>query len=158
MTDSQIVCPSCRAEIKLTESLAAPLIAKTRRKFDQQLAAKEADFGRREALLKQASEEIAKARESVEEQVATKLKAERSNIVENGSEASRQAQEAQQTKMEMRYGCSPQYGQPLSPSAPRFLFSGSLLKIRASLRTRNSRAGSKFNLLFARLAPNRFLP
>ncbi|WP_084302673.1 hypothetical protein [Bradyrhizobium sp. WSM2254] len=25
MTDPQIVCPSCRTEIKLTESLAAPL-------------------------------------------------------------------------------------------------------------------------------------
>lgn len=62
MTDPQFVCPSCRAEIKLTESLAAPLIAETRRKFDEQLAAKEADFGRREELLKQASEEIAKAR------------------------------------------------------------------------------------------------
>lgn len=61
VTDPQIVCPTCRTEIKLTESLAAPLIAETRRKFDQQLAAKEADFGRREALLKQASEDIAKS-------------------------------------------------------------------------------------------------
>ncbi|WP_036022180.1 DUF2130 domain-containing protein [Bradyrhizobium yuanmingense] len=91
MTDPQIVCPSCRTEIKLTESLAAPLIAETRRKFDQQLAAKEADFGRREALLKQAGEEIAKARQTVDEQVAAKLKAERSSIVEEEAKRARLA-------------------------------------------------------------------
>ncbi|MBB4427606.1 hypothetical protein GGD66_006189 [Bradyrhizobium sp. CIR48] len=91
VTDPQIVCPSCRTEIKLTESLAAPLIAETRRKFDQQLAAKEADFGRREALLRQASEEIAKAREAVDEQVAAKLKAERSSIVETEAKRARLA-------------------------------------------------------------------
>jgi hypothetical protein len=51
MTDPQIVCPNCRTEIRLTESLAAPLIAETRQQFEAQLAAKEADFGRREARL-----------------------------------------------------------------------------------------------------------
>ncbi|MBR1031180.1 DUF2130 domain-containing protein [Bradyrhizobium liaoningense] len=91
MTDPQIVCPNCRTEIKLTESLAAPLIAETRRKFDQQLAAKEEDFGRRDALLKQAREEIAKAREDVDEQVAAKLKAERANIAEAEAKRARLA-------------------------------------------------------------------
>jgi hypothetical protein len=85
VTDPQIVCPSCRTQIKLTESLAAPLIAETRRKLDQQLAAREADFGRREALLKEAQEQIARARETVEEQVAAKLKTERFSIAEDGA-------------------------------------------------------------------------
>jgi hypothetical protein len=48
----QIVCPNCRIEIRLTDSVAAPLIADARRQFEQQLAAREADFGRREAGLK----------------------------------------------------------------------------------------------------------
>lgn len=91
VTDPQIVCPNCHTEIKLTESLAAPLIAETRRKFDQQLTAKEEDFGRREALLKQAREEIAKAREAVDEQVAAKLKAERANIAEAEAKRARLA-------------------------------------------------------------------
>lgn len=91
VTDPQIVCPNCHTDIKLTESLAAPLIAETRRRFDQQLAAKEADFGRREAVLKQAQEEIAKAREAVDEQVAAKLRAERSNIVEAEAKRARLA-------------------------------------------------------------------
>jgi hypothetical protein len=91
VTDPQIVCPNCRTQIKLTESLAAPLIAETRRKLDQQLAAKEADFGRREAMLKQAQEEIAKARGAVDDQVAAKLKAERSNIAEAEAKKARLA-------------------------------------------------------------------
>jgi hypothetical protein len=82
MTDPQIVCPNCRTEIRLTESLAAPLIAETRRQFEAQLAAREADFGRREAGLKKTQEDLAKAREAIDDQVATKLKAERVAIVE----------------------------------------------------------------------------
>jgi hypothetical protein len=31
MIEPQIVCPNCHTEIKLTESLAAPLIAETRK-------------------------------------------------------------------------------------------------------------------------------
>ena len=31
MTEPTIICPKCKAEIKLTESLAAPLIESTRR-------------------------------------------------------------------------------------------------------------------------------
>ncbi|MGA2568430.1 MAG: hypothetical protein ABSF41_16570 [Pseudolabrys sp.] len=36
MSEPQIVCPNCHAEIKPTESLAAPLIAETRKRFEQQ--------------------------------------------------------------------------------------------------------------------------
>jgi hypothetical protein len=36
MIDPQIVCPKCRTEIKLTESLAEPLVAEARRHFEQQ--------------------------------------------------------------------------------------------------------------------------
>jgi hypothetical protein len=82
MTDPQIVCPNCRTEIRLTESLAAPLIAKTRRQFEAQLAAREADFGLREAGLKKAQEDLTRAREAIDDQVATKLKTERAAIVE----------------------------------------------------------------------------
>jgi hypothetical protein len=38
MTDPTITCPSCKTEIKLTESLAAPLLESTRRQFEEQLA------------------------------------------------------------------------------------------------------------------------
>ena len=72
MTDPQIICTNCGTEIKLTESLAAPIVAASRKQFEAQLAAKEADFGRREARLKQTQDDLAKARESLDEQVAAK--------------------------------------------------------------------------------------
>ena len=37
MSEPQITCPNCKTEIKLTESLAAPLIAETRKNLEQQL-------------------------------------------------------------------------------------------------------------------------
>ncbi|MET0676311.1 MAG: DUF2130 domain-containing protein [Bradyrhizobium sp.] len=91
MTDPQIVCPNCRTEIRLTEQLAAPLIAETRRKFDQQLAAKEADFGRRESALLKAQDELAQAKATVNEQVLAKLKSERAQIAQVEAARARQA-------------------------------------------------------------------
>jgi hypothetical protein len=82
VTDPQILCPNCSTEIKLTESLAAPMIAATRKQFEAQLAAKEADFGRREARLKKTQDDLAKARETLDEQVAAKMSAERVAIAD----------------------------------------------------------------------------
>src|SRR5664279_2791740 len=82
MSEPQIVCPNCRTAIKLTESLAAPLIAETRKRFEQQLVQKEADFSKREAALRQTQNELAKAREAINDEVAKKLKAERATIAE----------------------------------------------------------------------------
>jgi hypothetical protein len=91
VTEPQIVCPNCHTEIKLTESLAAPLVAETRRQFEQQLAAKEADIGRREAALKKTQDDLAKAREAIDEQVAARLKAERASIAETEAKKARTA-------------------------------------------------------------------
>jgi hypothetical protein len=91
MSDPQIVCPQCSTPIKLTESLAAPLIAQTRKQFEQQLASKEADFTRRETVLRQTQEDLTKAREAVDEEVARKLKAERASIAETEARKARVA-------------------------------------------------------------------
>ncbi len=81
MNEPVIQCPTCRTEIKLTESLAAPLIAQSRRQFEQTLAAKDAEVAKREAALKTKEGELAAAKASVDEQVAAKVKAERQTIV-----------------------------------------------------------------------------
>ena len=39
-------CPNCNHEIRLTESLAAPLLAETRERFQEQLAIKDAEVSR----------------------------------------------------------------------------------------------------------------
>lgn len=40
MTEQTIICPKCKVEIKLTESLAAPFIESTRRDYEHQLIQK----------------------------------------------------------------------------------------------------------------------
>jgi hypothetical protein len=70
MTEPIVICPNCKTEIKLTESLAAPLIEATRQQYEKRISDKEAEVARREAA-------IAKAKEGIEEQVSEKLKAER---------------------------------------------------------------------------------
>lgn len=44
MTEPTITCPHCKTEIRLTESLAAPLIAATRQQFERQLGQKDEDI------------------------------------------------------------------------------------------------------------------
>ena len=80
MSEPQITCPNCRTEIKLTESLAAPLIAETRKAFEAQLARKEMEFGKREASLRQSQQEVTRARESIDDEVSKRLQTERSAI------------------------------------------------------------------------------
>lgn len=80
MTDPTITCPNCKTEIKLTESLAAPLIESTRLQYEQKIADKDADVAKREASIKKQQADIAKAKESIDEQVAEKLKSERQTI------------------------------------------------------------------------------
>ena len=88
MNEPVIQCPTCRTEIKLTESLAAPLIAETRRQFEQALAAKDAEVSKREGVLKTRESELVAARASIDAQVAAKVKAERLAIAaEEGKKA-----------------------------------------------------------------------
>jgi len=51
-----ITCPNCKTQIKLTESLAAPLIEVTRRDYEKRLAEKDSDVAR---LVKAEREKIA---------------------------------------------------------------------------------------------------
>ncbi len=80
MTETMITCPHCMTEFKLTESLAAPLIEATRRQYQAILAEKEEGIGKREAAIRERQNELAKAQESIDEQVASKLKGERARI------------------------------------------------------------------------------
>ena len=69
MTEPTIVCPKCGSEIRLTESLAAPLIAATRRQFEEQLKldrARLAVEASKKAQLANAAEMEEKVRELTE--------------------------------------------------------------------------------------------
>jgi hypothetical protein len=69
--------------MKLTESLVAPLIAKTRRQLEQQLAEKEQEFVKREISLRNSQKAITRARQAMDAEVAKKLQAERTVIAES---------------------------------------------------------------------------
>ena len=91
MSDPQIVCPNCSHEIRLTESLAAPLLEETRQRFKVQLAAKDAEVARKTEALRKEQDAVARAREQVEDQVAQRLTAERSELVAEEAKKARDA-------------------------------------------------------------------
>jgi hypothetical protein len=80
MTDPTITCPNCQTEIKLTESLAAPLLETTRKEFERRLALKEAEAAKREDDIRQREAALVKAKDALDEQVAEKLKQQRAAI------------------------------------------------------------------------------
>jgi hypothetical protein len=80
MAEPTVVCPQCKSEIKLTESLAAPLLESIRRDYDQRLSQKDADVAKREALLNERAASLEKAKAAVDQQVAQKLDQERARI------------------------------------------------------------------------------
>jgi hypothetical protein len=91
MTEPTITCPSCKTEIKLTESLAAPLIESTRKAYQARLAEKDAEVAAKEASLRTQKADLDKARESIDEEVALKLKSERASIAAEEAKKARVA-------------------------------------------------------------------
>lgn len=85
MTEGTITCHNCKAEIKLTESLAAPLIEATRQQYEKRLAEKDADIEQRENAAREKERQLAEEKrqlnEQVSEQVQTQLKTERTRVV-----------------------------------------------------------------------------
>ena len=80
MAEPTVVCPQCRTEIKLTESLAAPLLESIRRDYEQRLTQKDTDMAKREKTLHERETVLQKQKESMDEQVAQKIQQEQARI------------------------------------------------------------------------------
>lgn len=99
MSDPTITCPSCKAEIKLTESLAAPLLESTRQRYEKLLTDK--DVETTEKLKSEratiAAEESLKARTLLGGDLETKTKelAELQEVLALRNEKLAEAQNAQ---------------------------------------------------------------
>lgn len=91
MTEPTITCPKCQSEIKLTESLAAPLIESTRLDFEKRLVAQNAEVAKKEQGLREREAQLAKEKESVDQQIADKLKLERAKIAADESKKAKLA-------------------------------------------------------------------
>jgi hypothetical protein len=99
MSEPIIVCPNCKTEIKLTESLAAPLIESTRRDYEKRLALKDTDIAKKEESLREREAAVSKATQAIDDQVAEKLLLERAKIV---TEESKKAKLALQTDIDQK--------------------------------------------------------
>ena len=99
MTEPTITCPNCKTEIRLTESLAAPLIAATRKQFEEQLSQKDAEVAKREEGIREKEKQIIEAKrnldEQVADQVAAQLKAERVQVIAEESKKAKLASAAE---------------------------------------------------------------
>lgn len=78
--DATITCPNCQTEIRLTESLAAPLIAATKREYEKKISDKDASFEGREAELRRQQDAVKESQLNFETMVTEKLKLEREAI------------------------------------------------------------------------------
>lgn len=87
MNEPTITCPQCRNEIKLTESLAAPMIEVARRDLQAKIAAKDSEIAAREEALRVAQGAIDKRRESLEHEISEQLTKERKSITEDARKA-----------------------------------------------------------------------
>lgn len=80
LNEPTISCPTCKADIKLNESLAAPLIAATREDYERRLAQSNASIAAREEELQRKQVAIDAAQSDIDNQVAAKIKLERVTI------------------------------------------------------------------------------
>jgi hypothetical protein len=90
MVEPTIICPHCKSEIKLTESLAAPLIEATRSEYEQRLAKKDTDVAKREEALRLREEEVSRKSEAIDEVVSEKVRLERAKIAAEEGKKARQ--------------------------------------------------------------------
>ena len=95
VSDPLIVCPHCHNEVRLTESLAAPLVASLKADFESRLEAKDREVLVREQSLHERANELASQERSLEERVsrsvAERLEAEKRQLVEAEAQRARQA-------------------------------------------------------------------
>jgi hypothetical protein len=89
--EPSIVCPSCRTEIKLTETLAAPLIEAAKRDSDAQLRQKEAEIAKREEEIRAQQAAVKKAKDAIGAELADRMKAERAKVAEEEANKARAA-------------------------------------------------------------------
>ncbi|NOT18089.1 MAG: DUF2130 domain-containing protein [Sulfuriferula sp.] len=99
MTEPTITCPNCKTEIRLTESLAAPLLAATRKQFEERLSQKDIEVAKREESIREKEKQFVEAKrrldEQVADQVAAQLKTERALVIAEESKKAKLASAAE---------------------------------------------------------------
>ena len=99
MIEPTITCPTCKTEIRLTESLAAPLVEATRQQFQEKLSQKDKEIAQREQVLRDKETAVLEAKRTIEQQVAdqvaAQLKTARRQVIEEETKRAKQASAAE---------------------------------------------------------------
>lgn len=82
MNDPQIICPKCRTSIKLTETLAAPLVARAQKQFELKQKQRQTELTRGETVLRRSQLALRKAQTDIDAEIQARIQAERGSIVE----------------------------------------------------------------------------
>src|SRR5207302_3718053 len=90
MDDPTIICPNCKTEIRLTESLAAPLVEATREEFERKLQEKDLLIRAKEAAVTAEKQGLNEQRQELENTIAKRVKEAGQQIA---AEEARKAQE-----------------------------------------------------------------
>jgi hypothetical protein len=93
MAEPTVICPNCKTEIKLNESLAGPLLEATRRDFESRLKQKDIDLAAKlkDEATKIAAEEARKAKLTLSNELDQKTRAVaelEKNLTENNAKFS----------------------------------------------------------------------
>ncbi len=99
MTEPVIKCPKCENEIKLTESLAAPLLEATKKDYEKRISEAELKMSKREEVIRKQQQQVADAQKAIEQQVNVKLEEAKKNIV---AEEARKAKAAAALDLEAK--------------------------------------------------------
>src|ERR1035437_5890879 len=99
MLEPTITCPTCKTEIRLTESLAAPLVEATRQQFQEKLSQKDKEIAQREQAIRDKETAVLEAKRTIEQQVAdqvaAQLKTARRQVIEEETKRAKQASAAE---------------------------------------------------------------
>jgi hypothetical protein len=86
MTEPTISCPNCRSQIKVTESLAAPLVEATRREYERRLQEKALEWAKREEVLRQQEQALNKEKQDWQAAEQDRLRKQREQIAKEESQ------------------------------------------------------------------------
>src|SRR4051812_10044658 len=82
MTEPMISCPQCKTQIRLTESLAAPLVEATRRDYERRMAQVSAECEKREDAIRQQEQAFARTKQDWKAAEQERFRQERARIAE----------------------------------------------------------------------------
>lgn len=80
MNQPTITCPHCTGEIKLTESLAGPMLADLQQRFEREAARKDAELDKERAKLKAEADRLQAAKADADKVLAERLATEREKL------------------------------------------------------------------------------